>query len=115
MTEARARGDRLVVAIDSDERVRELKGAGRPVIPQEQRKVLLEALSCVSEVHVFSTREELHALIEQIRPDFLVKGPPWQEAELASGQLLTAWGGQVLVLDEPRISSTSEIVERIRA
>lgn len=66
--------DQLVVAIDSDRRVAELKGPSRPVINQEDRKFFLSSLKYVDVVHIFDSDEELDSIIKRLQPTFMVKG-----------------------------------------
>jgi D-beta-D-heptose 7-phosphate kinase/D-beta-D-heptose 1-phosphate adenosyltransferase len=75
---ARSMGDYLVVAIDGDSRVKELKGEARPINTQFERRILLSNLKAVDIVEVFHTDEELIALIKQYTPDIMVKGSDWK-------------------------------------
>lgn len=107
---ARSQGDRLVVGLNSDRSVRELKGPGRPIIGEADRRRLLEAIWCVWEVRVFDepTPENL---IREIRPDVIVKGADWQGKEVAGAQ----YAGKVVFAPLVPGLSTSEIVRRIKA
>lgn len=71
---AKSLGDHLVVGIDSDERVKQLKGSSRPIHSQEERKFLLENLKSVDQVFIFNTEEELTQLVKSIEPDIMVVG-----------------------------------------
>ena len=75
-------GDKLIVAIDSDERVRQLKGEGRPINNEEDRRKVLETNRYVDSVVTFSTSEELKSLYETLCPDVVVKGSEWTADEL---------------------------------
>ena len=79
---AKSLGGKLVVAIDSDERVRKIKGKNRPVNNQKDRKFVLESLNYVDEVIIFS--DNLEYLRDSVSPDVLVKGGEWNESELRS-------------------------------
>jgi D-beta-D-heptose 7-phosphate kinase/D-beta-D-heptose 1-phosphate adenosyltransferase len=68
----------LLVAIDTDRRVRQLKGPGRPFFNQDERKLMLQSLSCVSEVRLFDTDEDLEYLIQTYEPDIMVKGSDYR-------------------------------------
>ena len=81
---AKSQGDRLVVAIDSDSRVRSIKGEHRPINSQDDRKRLLEAISYVDEVLIFDSEEQLKELRSQLSPDCLVKGGEWTADEVRS-------------------------------
>ncbi len=79
---SKTQGDRLIVAIDSDERVRKLKGENRPVNSETDRKRLLEAISYVDEVLIFNTTEELKSMYDDLCPDVIVKGSEWTADEV---------------------------------
>lgn len=79
---ARSQGQRLVVAIDSDKRVRSLKGEDRPINSQDDRKRLLEAIEYVDEVIVFDKETELRELYVKVNPSCLVKGGEWTADEV---------------------------------
>ena len=68
----------LLVAIDTDRRVRQLKGPGRPFFNQDERKLMLQSLRCVSEVRLFDTDEDLEYLIQTYEPDVMVKGSDYR-------------------------------------
>ncbi len=76
---AKSLGDILLVAIDGDERVRQLKGETRPINNQDERKTLLLALKPVSGVSVFNTDRDLTALIKNYEPDIMVVGSDWRD------------------------------------
>ena len=78
---AKSFGDRLLVAINSDASTRRLKGEGRPVNNEQDRKAVLESLDCVDEVIIFDDPSPRH-LIEAVRPDIIVKGAEWPAAEV---------------------------------
>jgi rfaE bifunctional protein nucleotidyltransferase chain/domain len=75
---ARSMGDHLIVAIDTDRRVKELKGESRPVNTQFERKILLSNLKAVDLVEVFDTDEELIEILQLYMPDIMVKGSDWK-------------------------------------
>jgi D-beta-D-heptose 7-phosphate kinase/D-beta-D-heptose 1-phosphate adenosyltransferase len=79
---SKTQGDKLVVAIDSDDRVRKLKGENRPVNSEMDRKRVLEAISYVDEVLVFNTAEELKSMYTNLSPRVLVKGSEWTADEV---------------------------------
>ena len=113
LAEARGLGDLLVVAVNSDESVRRLKGEGRPVNPVEDRVAVLTALSCVDHVVVFS-EESPRRLIAEIRPDVYVKGGDYRPELIPEAELVRRLGGEVRVLSYLPDRSTSAIIERIR-
>ncbi|WP_433531041.1 D-glycero-beta-D-manno-heptose 1-phosphate adenylyltransferase [Micromonospora sp. CA-263727] len=114
LEQARALGDLLVVAVNSDGSVRRLKGPDRPVNPVEDRTALLAALSCVDHVVVFE-EDSPTALIEDIRPDVYVKGGDYPPELVPEAPLVQRLGGQVRTLGYVPDRSTSAIIDRIRA
>ncbi|MGL5225658.1 MAG: D-glycero-beta-D-manno-heptose 1-phosphate adenylyltransferase, partial [Aeromonas sp.] len=106
-------GDRLIVAVNSDESVRRLKGPGRPVNPTERRMAVLAALGAVDWVVPFS-EDTPQRLIAEILPDLLVKGGDYQPKDIAGYDEVTANGGDVQVLNFEDGCSTSEIIKTIR-
>ena len=83
---AKSLGDKLFVAIDSDERVRQLKGLTRPIYDVYQRKVMLLNLKAVDEVEIFSSDEELEMWIKQINPSIMVVGSDWHNKTVIGSQ-----------------------------
>ncbi|PWR10497.1 D-glycero-beta-D-manno-heptose 1-phosphate adenylyltransferase [Micromonospora acroterricola] len=114
LEQARALGDLLIVAVNSDGSVRRLKGPDRPVNPVEDRGALLAALSCVDHVVVFE-EDSPAALIEAVRPDVYVKGGDYPPELVPEAPLVRRLGGQVRTLGYVPDRSTSAIIERIRS
>jgi len=83
---AKSLGDKLFVAIDSDERVKQLKGPSRPIHVAYQRKVMLLNLKAVDEVEVFNNDEELERWIKQIKPSIMVVGSDWRNKTVIGSQ-----------------------------
>jgi rfaE bifunctional protein nucleotidyltransferase chain/domain len=110
---ARQLGDFLVVAVNSDRSVREIKGEGRPVIPQQDRTEVLAALSFVDGVVVFEEDEPLN-VIRHLMPDVLVKGGDWPEEKIIGADLVKAAGGEVKRIPFVSGYSTSGIIRKIR-
>jgi D-beta-D-heptose 7-phosphate kinase/D-beta-D-heptose 1-phosphate adenosyltransferase len=111
LAQARALGDRLVVAVNDDAGVARLKGAGRPLNSLAARMCVLEALSCVDWVVPFS--EDTPArLVARLAPDVLVKGGDYRADEIAGGASVIARGGSVQVLEFVAGYSTSAILAR---
>ncbi len=113
LAQARALGDALVVAVNSDRSVRELKGAGRPVMNEEERAELLAALSGVDYVTVFDDTSP-RRLIGEVLPDILVKGGDYQLDEIHGREEVERAGGRVLSLPFIEGASTSSIIERVK-
>jgi rfaE bifunctional protein nucleotidyltransferase chain/domain len=110
---ARAVGDKLVVAINSDASVRELKGEGRPIMNEAERAEMLAALVAVDYVTVFDELSP-RSLIAALLPDVLVKGGDYSLDEIHGREEVEAAGGRVLSLPFIEGASTSSIIEKIR-
>ncbi|GAB3030671.1 bifunctional D-glycero-beta-D-manno-heptose-7-phosphate kinase/D-glycero-beta-D-manno-heptose 1-phosphate adenylyltransferase HldE [Bowmanella dokdonensis] len=106
-------GDRLIVAVNDDESVRKLKGAGRPVNGVERRMSVLAGLSSVDWVFAFS-EDTPERVISDILPDILVKGGDYKPEQIAGSRQVWDNGGEVRVLNFEDGVSTSKIIERIR-
>ena len=113
LREARRLGDALIVAINSDRAVRELKGAGRPVMTAEERAEVLAALEAVSYVTVFDELSP-RRLIARLLPDVLVKGGDYGLDEIHGREEVERAGGRVLSLPFVEGASTTSIIERVR-
>lgn len=83
---ARSLGDHVLVCIDSDRQVRELKGSSRPVNCEQDRKFYLENLRCVDEVKIFDTQEELENICKQYEPNVMVKGADYRGKKITGAQ-----------------------------
>ncbi len=108
---ARRLGDRLIVAINSDDSVRRLKGPSRPVLPATDRAQILAALGVVDAVMIFDDDTPLHP-IEAIRPDVLVKGGDYSEEKVVGARQVRSWGGTVELVPIVEGASTTELIER---
>ncbi|MFL6136300.1 MAG: D-glycero-beta-D-manno-heptose 1-phosphate adenylyltransferase [Frankiaceae bacterium] len=111
---ARALGDCLVVCLNSDESVRRLKGAGRPLQRQQDRAAMLRALSCVDAVVVFDEDTPVTAL-ERLRPDVWAKGGDYALTDLPESTVLSRWGGQAVVLPYLEGRSTTRLIRGARS
>ncbi|HJQ23764.1 MAG TPA: D-glycero-beta-D-manno-heptose 1-phosphate adenylyltransferase [Blastocatellia bacterium] len=109
---ARALGDALVVALNSDASVRRLKGAGRPILNEGERAEVMAALAAVDYVTVFD-EDTPRELIAAVLPDVLVKGGDWALDEIVGRAEVEAAGGRVLALPYLEGSSTTDIIQRI--
>jgi rfaE bifunctional protein nucleotidyltransferase chain/domain len=112
LSQARALGDVLVVALNSDHSVRENKGEGRPIVPQNERAEVLSALACVDYVFVFDEVTPQH-VIDTIVPDVLVKGADWGIGEIVGRDTVREAGGMVQNIPLTEGSSTSGIISRV--
>lgn len=113
LQQARDLGDALVVAVNSDRSVRDLKGEGRPLMNESERAEILAALSCVDLVTIFDDLSP-RSLIAELLPDVLVKGGDYTLDQIHGREEVEAAGGRVVSLPFVEGSSTSGIVERIK-
>jgi D-beta-D-heptose 7-phosphate kinase/D-beta-D-heptose 1-phosphate adenosyltransferase len=114
LEEAKRYGDILVVAVNSDSSVKQLKGDKRPLIPEQERAEVLSALSCVDYVVIFDELDP-HEIITYLKPNVLVKGGDWTVDTIIGRDIVEASGGKVISLPyiEGPSASTSKIIERI--
>jgi len=112
LEQARAQGDRLVLAINSDESVTKLKGQGRPINSVDRRLAVLAGLSSVDWVTCFKG-DTPEALLKEIQPDILVKGGDYDKRNVVGWQIVEGYGGEVRVMGLVDNCSTTAIVEKI--
>lgn len=115
--EARKQGDILIVGVNSDDSVRELKGPGKPFVSEFERLEVLAGLESVDYVTLFAEDTPIR-LIETIKPDVHVKGGDYKLKDLPEAETVTAYGGKVVIVPFDRTDtigkSTSHIAGRIR-
>jgi rfaE bifunctional protein nucleotidyltransferase chain/domain len=109
---ARALGDRLVVALNSDRSVRQIKGKSRPVIPEMERAEVLSALGSVDYVFLFDDSTP-QRIIDAIVPDILVKGSDWELSRVVGRETVENSGGSVLTVPVVEGSSTTDIIRKV--
>jgi D-beta-D-heptose 7-phosphate kinase/D-beta-D-heptose 1-phosphate adenosyltransferase len=114
LRKARALGDVLLVAINSDASVSRIKGPHRPIFNQAERAELLSGLEMVDLVTVFDEETPLETILK-IRPDVLVKGADWGLDNIVGRREVESWGGRVAALSLTEGQSTTGIVERVLA
>src|ERR1700752_1005988 len=113
LAEARLLGDALIVAINSDRAVRELKGPDRPIFDESERAEILAALRFVDYVTVFDNISP-RSLIAELLPDVLVKGGDYQLDQIHGREEVEAAGGSVISLPFVEGASTSQIISRMK-
>ena len=113
LQEARKQGDSLAVAVNSDRSVEQIKGKGRPIMPEDQRAEVLAAMGCVDWVTLFDEPDPL-TLIQLLKPDVLAKGADWSEEEIIGAKQVKEAGGKVLRIPLEVEVSTSDIFEKVR-
>ncbi|MEC8931272.1 MAG: adenylyltransferase/cytidyltransferase family protein [Candidatus Latescibacterota bacterium] len=107
---ARRCGDILVVGLNDDDSIRQLKGPGRPLQPLDDRIAMLGALSCVCWLTVFSELS-VESLVRQLLPDVLVKGGDYARADVVGADVVEEAGGRVVVSGHVEGTSTSELLK----
>lgn len=114
LAEARRQADCLVVAINSDASVRQLKGPTRPLNPVEARALVLAGLQDVDYVTIFNEQTPAN-VIEAVRPDVLVKGADYKKADVVGSDFVESYGGRVHLADLRNGFSTTNLIERMKA
>jgi len=110
---AKQLGDRLVVAVNSDESVRDLKGEGRPLMPAGERAEILAAFSDVDAVVIFQ-EPDVNTLVREIRPDVHAKGTDYTKDSVPERETVIACGGRVEIVGDPKDHSATEIIRTLR-
>ena len=111
LKEARGLGDCLIIGLNSDQSMRQIKDPARPLISEEQRAEVLAAIEYVDYIVLFDEVDPFK-LIGEIRPDVLVKGADWSMDKIIGADLVSSYGGKVHRVDLVPSISTSEIIHR---
>ena len=106
---ARSLGDELIVAIDSDRRVKEMKGPERPIRSQDERKIILESIRYIDAVLIFDSEEDLTTIVKELKPDIMMVGSDWKGKEIVGSD----YAKEVRFFDRIGDYSTTKIVESI--
>ena len=114
LNEAKKLGDKLIVGLNSDSSVKRLKGAGRPVNNEVDRKFFLENLKSVDQVEIFSEDTPLE-LIKKINPNILVKGGDWPIEKIVGSEYVISNGGKAMSLVFKEGHSTTKIIEKLKS
>jgi D-glycero-beta-D-manno-heptose 1-phosphate adenylyltransferase len=109
---AKQLGGRLVVAINSDDSVRKLKGQGRPVMPAEERAEILAALADVDAVIIFD-ESDVRALVRELRPDIHAKGTDYTADSVPERDTVIECGGRVEIVGDPKNHSATDMIRNI--
>ena len=111
---AKALVDRLIVAVNDDGSVRDLKGEGRPIMPGTARAELIAALRCVDYVVLFGDRT-VGRLLETLRPDVHCKGTDYTVESVPERAIVQAYGGRTAIVGDPKDHSTRDLLKKIAA
>ncbi|MFQ5669430.1 MAG: adenylyltransferase/cytidyltransferase family protein [Acidobacteriota bacterium] len=110
---ARAAGDLLVVAVNSDASSRRAKGAGRPILPEKERAELVAGLRAVDLVVVFE-EDTVASLLKRLRPHIHAKGSDYAPETVPERDIVKAYGGQTLITGDPKDHATTDLIRLIR-
>jgi rfaE bifunctional protein nucleotidyltransferase chain/domain len=105
--------DVLVVGVNGDESVRELKGEGRPVMGEAERAELISAINGVGYVTVFHEKSP-GRLLQTLQPDFQCKGTDYTAESVPEGEIVRAYGGKVVIAGDPKDHSTTAILQKMK-
>lgn len=109
---AKSLGDLLIVAVNSDEQVRKLKGANRPLIPETERAEILSALRFVDYITIFS-EPTVEQLLRAVRPDFHAKGTDYTIDSVPERDIVKEYGGQTAIVGDPKDHSSTTYIKKI--
>jgi len=110
---AKALGGKLIVAMNSDASVRQIKGEGRPFMPEQERAEIVAALADVDTVVIFD-EPDVRALIREIRPDVQAKGTDYTRDSVPERDEVLAYGGRIEIVGDPKDHSTTEMLAQLR-
>ncbi len=105
--------DVLVVGVNGDDSVRQLKGEGRPVMPATERAELISAIRGVSYVTIFDEKSPAR-LLRELRPDFQAKGTDYSADSVPEAEIVKSYGGKVVITGDPKDHSTTAVLEKMR-
>ena len=109
---AREHGDVLVVGLNSDRSVRQLKGEGRPLLPEDARAELLAAMECVDYVVIFD-EPTAENVLRDLEPEVHCKGTDYTEDTVPEREVVKSWGGRVVITGDAKDHSTRDVLARI--
>jgi D-beta-D-heptose 7-phosphate kinase / D-beta-D-heptose 1-phosphate adenosyltransferase len=112
LQDAKAKGDYLVVAVNSDSSIKKIKAKNRPVIGQSDRLKVVAALGCVDFAVLFNENNPLK-VIKALKPDILIKGSDWTRDRIVGADFVESYGGKVQTINLVKGRSTSVIIEKI--
>ena len=113
LKKAASLGDKLVLAVNSDSSVKELKGKNRPFVPENERLEMLATLEMVDYLVLFS-EADCKAVIDQLEPQIYVKGGDYRIEDLPEAEVVYSYGGKIVLITEIKGRSTSNLINKIR-
>jgi len=112
LKEAKREGDILIVAVNSDRSMKKLKRAGRPVMPEAERIEILEALTCIDYLILFS-EDRVDRLLLTLRPHVHAKGTDYTEETVPERETVLSYGGRIAIVGDPKSHSTTDLIRAI--
>ena len=109
---AKQLGDLLIVAVNSDEQTRRLKGHGRPLMSQDQRAEIVASLEAVDFVTIFD-EPTVEQLLLRLKPDIHAKGTDYTEDSVPERDVVRSYGGRLAIVGDPKDHSTSQVIEKV--
>ncbi len=109
---ARRLGDLLIVAVNGDRSVRRLKGAGRPILTEKERALLLTSLRCVDYLVIFN-EPNVSKILRFLKPSIHAKGTDYTEASVPEGEIVRGYGGSVKIVGDPKRHATRDLIRKI--
>jgi len=113
LNKAKALGDFLIVGLNSDKSIRQIKGNNRPIIPEAERYIMLRNLRMINSIILFDEPDPLR-LIKELKPDILVKGGDWGKDEIIGSDFVKSNGGDVIRIPLVKGASSTNIIDRIK-
>ena len=113
LQDAKKEADVLVVGVNSDDSVRELKGEGRPVMPAAERAEIIAAIEGVDYVTIFDESSPAR-ILGALKPDVHCKGTDYTADSVPERDVVRAYGGRVAIVGDPKEHSTSELLKKLR-
>ena len=110
---AKAEADRLIVAVNADASVRELKGAGRPIMPDAERAELIAALETVDYVVIFPDAT-VDRILQTLRPAVHCKGTDYTPDTVPERDIVRAYGGRTAIVGDPKDHATRDLIQQIK-
>ena len=111
--DAKSRGDILVVALNGDRSLKELKGKNYPIIPENQRLQIIAAIECVDFVTIFN-EPTADSILLQLKPHIHAKGTDYSKSSILERETVHSYGGKIAIVGDPKNHSTSNIVDVIK-
>ncbi len=112
LKEAAALGDRLIVALNTDESIRRIKGSQRPLLPEQERAFIMASIQYVDVVTMFE-EDTPERILRELKPDVLVKGGDYRVDEIVGNDFIQDYGGEVVPLHLHEGFSTTSLIEKI--